>query len=264
MIMNDNLKLIKKIIEGMESTGFKYGSLYELDKQSITKLYETLGKEKKENIYTLLVVIDSTYSTQMTKRYYAMDELSDVLWGIEQRKPLEQAFCDLLKDKDFTPFNIPGKGTNLFTENYGIGKDGKDKGKAVSFISKFAYFVTGCKFPIYDSIVKEMFPLFWKFCGFPKNEMPKIEKNDIVSLINAIDMFIERLGEHGIPADYDIIDQLLWRTGKIRRGNWSLILSMEQYQKYAQNTEKPELAFHDDPLMLEYYELAKRIEALPK
>ena len=255
--MNENLRLIKEIVEGMKSSNFGSGSVYEKDKQCIKKMFDSLGTGStpcskvytEEEIYILLTVIDSTYSTQMTKRYYGTVELAKVLFELNTKKPLYQLFTDFLKDKNFEVFSIPGKNTNLFTENYGIDKNGTDKGKAVSLITKFAYFVTDFQFPIYDSIVTEPLP---------------IKKYDVPSLITAIDAFIAKLEKEGIHIDYDSFDQLLWRTGKICRENFSLILSMEQYIDYKREKTPLTEVLKNDQTMLKFLTLASHICPLYK
>lgn len=269
--MNENLRLIKEIVEGMKSSNFGSGSVYEKDKQCIKKMFDSLGTGStpyskvytEEEIYILLTVIDSTYSTQMTKRYYGTVELAKVLYTLNTKKPLCQLFTDFLKDKNFEVFSIPGKDTNLFTENYGIDKNGTDKGKAVSLITKFAYFVTDFQFPIYDSIVTELYKPFWTFCGFSEKPLP-IKKYDVPSLITAIDAFIAKLEKEGIHIDYDTFDQLLWRTGKICRENFSLILSMEQYIDYKREKTPLTEVLKNDQTMLKFLTLASHICPLYK
>lgn len=269
--MNENLRLINEIVEGMKSSNFGSGSVYEKDKQCIKKMFDSLGTGStpcskvytEEEIYILLTVIDSTYSTQMTKRYYGTVELAKVLYTLNTKKPLYQLFTDFLKDKNFDPFFIPKQGTNLFTENYGIDKNGTDKGKAVSLITKFAYFVTDFQFPIYDSIVTELYKPFWTFCGFSDKPL-SIKKYDVPSLITAIDAFIAKLEEKRIHIDYDTFDQLLWRTGKICRENFSLILSMEQYIDYKREKTPLTEVLKNDQTMLKFLTLASRICPLYK
>ena len=117
--------------------------------------------------------------------------------------------------------------SNLFSEGYGIGKDAKSKGTAISLISKYAYFLTDFQFPIYDSVVKEMYP---KLCNYLFLEnMPAIKVTDIARYINAIDSLRNIIGT---SATYDAFDRLLWYVGKIHGGNLSLLLNMQDYSAY--------------------------------
>ena len=234
---NALLKLFDKISQ-FESDN----SGYSIGKSTIKKVFDATQSYSKEDLLARLTIIDSMYSTQMNRRYYGLEELAEVLYDISKKKTLSDAFIDFLKEKDFNLFKISDKDTNLFTERYGIGKNGEDKGRAVSLISKYAYFETHYQFPIYDSIVREMYPRIWNYCGFPQNNMPKIKTNDIVSFINAIDILIEKLNHATV--NYDSLDRVLWYVGKIQRGNLSLILSRTEYEafvkKYPQQFKKKE------------------------
>ena len=188
------------------------------------------------------------YSTQMSRRYYALDELADFLAKLSEGKQgkLRQMFLDFAKDpeKNLSLFDFTFKEKkeeikkNLFSESYGIGKDGQDKGVAISLISKYAYFDTKFQFPIYDSIACEMYPLVWTHCGFAKKNMPRlIHQNKggrvigcktLVEYTKAINLLIRKLDSKDL--DYDLLDRFLWFVGKIRRGNLSLVLSREEYE----------------------------------
>ena len=215
---------------------------YSLGKLAIQKVFEATNTYSVEDILARLTIIDSMYSTQMNRRYYGLEELAEVLSEINKKQNLAEAFLGFLNDKDLSRFQIRGKATDLFAEKYGIGKNGEDKGLAVSLISKYAYFETRYQFPIYDSIVREMYPRVWSYCGFPQNEMPQIKTNDICSFIDAIDILIGKLNYKTI--NYDSLDRVLWYVGKIQRGNLSLILSRTEYEafvkKYSQKVKKKE------------------------
>lgn len=213
---------------------------YSLGKLAIQKVFEATNTYSIEDILARLTIIDSMYSTQMNRRYYGLEELAEVLTEINKKQNLTEVFLAFLKAKDLSRFQIRGKATDLFTEKYGIGKNGEDKGLAVSLISKYAYFETRYQFPIYDSIVREMYPRVWSYCGFPQKEMPQIKTNDICSFIDAIDILIGKLNYKTI--NYDSLDRVLWYVGKIQRGNLSLILSRTEYEafvkKYSQKVKK--------------------------
>lgn len=213
---------------------------YSIGKSTIRKVFDATQSYSKEDLLARLTIIDSMYSTQMNRRYYGLEELAEVLSEINKKQNLAEAFLGFLNDKDLSRFQIKGKETDLFAEKYGIGKNGEDKGLAVSLISKYAYFETRYQFPIYDSIVREMYPRIWSYCGFPQKEMPQIKTNDICSFIDAIDILIAKLNHKTI--NYDTLDRVLWYVGKIQRGNLSLILSRAEYdafvKKYSQKVKK--------------------------
>lgn len=241
---NDKLKEILDLL--VKKDVCQTDSGFSADKDAIQKIFEvTVGdgaQIKKSDILIRLTLIDSMYSTQMGRRYYALEELADVLDIVSVNNGgLKQLFMDFAKDpeKNISKFDyqLGKKTSNLWAECYGIGKDGSEKGIAISLISKYAYFETGCKFPIYDSIACEMYPMVWKKSGF-EGKSPKIleyinygkidGKQTIVNFIKAINLLIEKINHPEL--NYDLLDRYLWYVGKIRRGNLSLILTRDQYE----------------------------------
>lgn len=217
---------------------------FSADKDAILKVFEGTKGYTKDGILVRLTLIDSMYSTQMGRRYYALDELAEVLTTLAQGEEdrLKNLFIEFAKNPDknlkfFTYNSDPKTKKNLFSECYGIGKDGKDKGVAISLISKYAYFETGFQFPIYDSIACEMYPLVWHYCGFGKTKPELLVKNGtnvdgaktMVAYVKAINLLIDKLDCKGL--NYDLLDRFLWFVGKIRRGNLSLVLTRDEYQK---------------------------------
>lgn len=227
----DNLK--KKDVYADEVNGFSS------DKAAIVNIFKSTNSRSLADILLRLTVIDSMYSTQMNRRYYALQELAEKLYCLDQKKGLAKLFEEFIgKKRDASLFNgeIGNDEFNLFAENYGIGKDGTDKGVAVSLISKYAYFETHCCFPIYDSIACEMYPKIWDYCGFGKRNYKLKEQDNkqrlvgdmtIVVYTQAIDDLIDRLGGN---ISYDHLDRLLWFVGKILRGNLSLIIDRKSYE----------------------------------
>ena len=276
--MNNNHKKLLNLFEKIHSEK-KDESGYSLGKSTILKVFKATDGYSHEDILARLTLIDSMYSTQMSRRYYGLEELAVALADVHNRKNLEEAFLDFLKDKDLKPFELRNSKkvkTNLFIEKYGIGKNGEDKGKAVSLISKYAYFETEFRFPIYDSIVREMYPRIWNYCGF-KEKMPEIKANDMVSFIEAIDLLIRQLDCTDVT--YDTLDRVLWYVGKIYRGNLSLVLSREEYDAFAEKYTKTEdgkkvfafdiatvdlksLPIKKDSLVYDFFVLAKDLKQL--
>ncbi len=217
------LKLIEENIDESSS--------YASDKNAIAMIFKTLPMESSKDVYnnTLvkLTVIDSLYSTQMSRRYYGLDELARLLAALQSNNDLSKVFIDLAAGKIKSGDKIfEHDKKNLFTEKYGIGKDGGDKGTAVSLISKYAYFLTDYKFPKYDSIAREMYPRIWKYCGFKESCPSAVELKSLDGFIKGINTLMDKLS----IKSYDTIDRLLWTVGKIMRGNLSLVLTMEEYQ----------------------------------
>ena len=273
--MNNNLKTLYQLFKKIHSFE-NDNSGYSLGKSTILKVFKATNNYTQEDLLARLTLIDSTYSTQMGRRYYGLEELAAALLSVHSKKHIKSAFLDFLKDKDMKPFEL-GKKTNLFTEKYGIGKNGEDKGGAVSLISKYAYFETEFKFPIYDSIVREMYPRIWNYCGFPKSEMLEFKYNDMTSFVEMINLMISKLNSTYV--NYDSLDRILWYVGKIYRGNLSLVLSREEYDAFAEKYTKTEdgkkvfafdiatvdlksLPIKKDSLVYDFFVLAKELKLL--
>lgn len=277
--MNDNHKKLLNLFEKIHSFE-NDNSGYSLGKSTILKVFRATDGYTREDLLARLTLIDSMYSTQMGRRYYGLEELAVALVDVHKKKNLETAFLDFLKDKDMKPFelrNSKKSSTNLFTEKYGIGKNGEDKGGAVSLISKYAYFETAFKFPIYDSIVREMYPRVWNYCDFPKRELPEFKSNDITNFVEMIDLIICKLNCKLV--NYDSLDRVLWYVGKIYRGNLSLVLSREEYDAFAAKFTKMKggkkvfafdisevdlksLPIKKDSLVYDFFALAKELKEL--
>lgn len=243
----DKVKTITDILRKIaERDVYNTESGFPSDKDAIRRLFALTTDNTKENHLLRLTVIDSMYSTQMNRRYYGLEELANAMYAIQEKsnKSLENLFLEYLKTKDASIFDYTDelseckkRNTNLLSEKYGIGKDGSDKGVAISLISKYAYFVTGYKFPIFDSIACEMYPKIWKYCELPgKPANPIVQEKGSTTMdgiatmknyINELDLFIKGLGGN---ISYDHLDRLLWFVGKIIRGNLSLVLTHKDYK----------------------------------
>ena len=237
----ENIDFVKKLMNELSDPNFMMESGYAINKKTIKDIFKLTQDKKvsKDNIHARLTVIDSMYSTQMNKRYYALEGLAKELYNLQKtyELPLAEQFRKFAIDP--TDEGI----LNIFNKQYGIGKDGKDKGLAVSLLSKYAYYDTNFQFPIYDSIVRERYAGFWIYCDFDKTEIPQIHKNkiDIKTFIKAINKLLKNLNYTNIPQRYDVLDRLLWVVGKIIRGNLSLILSENEYVELVSENEYVEL-----------------------
>ena len=277
--MNNNHKKLLNLFEKIHSEK-KDESGYSLGKSTILKVFKATDGYSHEDILARLTLIDSMYSTQMSRRHYGLEELAVALADVHNGKNLEEAFLDFLKDKNLKPFELRNSKkvkTNLFIEKYGIGKNGEDKGSAVSLISKYAYFETKFKFPIYDSIVREMYPRVWNYCGFPQSEMLEFKYNDMTSFVEMINLMISKFNSTYV--NYDSLDRVLWYVGKIYRGNLSLVLSRKEYDAFAEKYTKTEdgkkvfafdiatvdlksLPIKKDSLVYDFFVLAKELKLL--
>lgn len=229
--------LIKDILGKIESGGV-VGNGYASNKTAISQLFSATSDEKEEDILLRLTVIDSMYSTQMNKRYYALEDLAKAMFaiGTEKNCPLAKLFTEFTMTLDASLFDY--RDGNLFGNRYGIGKDGGSKGVAISLISKYAYFTTNYQFPIFDTIVCETLPCLVISLG-PQKKKPSLRKKDnkqrilgmetMVRFVSVINKFISGIDS---SISYDSLDRLVWFVGKIRRGNLSLILSKDEYVRW--------------------------------
>ena len=97
--MSKHLKTLHSIFEKLHNIKVD-SSGYSLGKATILKVFNATNSYTTEGILARLTLIDSMYSTQMSRRYYGLEELAKVLTEINQNKPIEKAFMD-----------------NFFTEN---------------------------------------------------------------------------------------------------------------------------------------------------
>ena len=202
-----------------------HGDRYSNAKAMIARVFKNTNGQNKLDVMTRLALIDNLYATQMDHRYFAFDDLAGQLLK-ESRKGSGAFVCDeSIADKE------------LWNKQYGIGKGGEEKGVAISLISKYGYFATGFKFPIFDSIVCETIPLVWPFVvgvGSPKIKSLSQNRNlngveKITQVVKAVNQLKENLGD---DADYETLDCLLWTTGKMMKGNFEWFFSRKDYLKW--------------------------------
>jgi hypothetical protein len=187
---------------------------YLRDKKVIQDFFKNPNlKFEQDSIITQLTIIDSYYSTNLSKRYYGKEDIAkkmcSIAKGFEELRQLFENFA-INPENDYI--------ITLFKDKYGISKTGEDFGQAISIISKYAYFLTEGNFPIFDSIVCEVYPLIMR---------KSISQNNIVPFITSMN----ELSQKSNINNYDKLDNLLWLIGKIRRGNYSLILNKKNYKE---------------------------------
>jgi len=197
--------LAKEILE-KETPYFK-------DKLAISSFFNFNSDEyTKEIIEHQLTIIDSYYSTNMSKRYYGIEEIAESILKISSSKnELSKIFQEFVRNPTLNNEII-----ELFKSEYGYNKLGEKYGQANSLISKYAYFVTNYNFPIYDSIVRKVYPLIMK---------TNIKDDNIVNFI----IQMKELLQSSNIENFDKLDNFLWLIGKIKRGNYSLILKKDNY-----------------------------------
>ena len=251
MACNCTKKSLQTILRSIKQYDVS-GDGYSVNKKAIKRVFNLTDGGLLEDVMARLALIDGMYSTQMNRRYYPLEDLAHVLVTLEKKTPLKKSLESFTKKLTTNLFDV-GKDGNLWSNGYGIGKDGNPKGAAVSLISKYAYFETEYKFPIYDSIACEVLPLLWPIViggdapnlTYNNSKQQMDGQKTIVAFITAINKMREELGP---DADYDTLDRLMWYTGKMLRGNFSLVFSKEEYLIWANVAKKKGVEFNDESL----------------
>lgn len=197
---------------------------YQKDKNLISDIFD-LSNLLEDKEHLRLTVIDSSYSTQMNKRFFGIDSLSKALRNIS----IVGGAIETLAIEYINNPECNNQISDLFNSEFGFKKTGKSYGKANSLITKYLYFLTKYKFPIYDSLVKKSYKYFKK--KYPDLNLPKIPNvcnNAYFQAINILNAYSE-------INNYDILDNLLWLTGKIQNGSFSLIINNETYLQLVEN-----------------------------
>jgi hypothetical protein len=191
---------------------------YSRDKILISEIFN-LSRDLSDKVLLRLAVIDGFYSTQMNKRFFGIDELSDSITKLSCDDNIIKKYAlDYLHNT-----NTENDISLLLKSNYGFNKSGMEYGKASSLISKYLYFITDHGFPIYDSLVKRSYKQFQiKYKGFKLPNLPHECNNQYFASI-------ARLNEISGINDYDLLDNLLWLYGKITEGSFSLIIPKDSY-----------------------------------
>lgn len=204
----------------MNNTLVKYSSLankilnnetrYKTNKAIISEVF-TMNNPNK--VQFRLTVIDSYYSTQMSKRLYGIEDIanelvkySDEFLKLEIAKFLQNPTEGIIKE--------------LFNKSYGFDKEAKNAKKAISLLSKYFYFLSECQFPIYDTLGKISYNL--------------LKNNDYITSQaltdeNYFELMIA-LNQSSTIKDLEKLDNLLWLLGKIKEGSFSILMDKSKYE----------------------------------
>ena len=233
--IKDLLQRISNYDSAKDKTG------YYQDKKNIKSLFESTRNGLDESkIRIRLTVLDSMYSTQMRMRPYGLEDLTKAIWEKCHKNngaKLKETLTAIAAGKELDNDDEAKEIYNLFCGKYGV--EGNNA-QAVSLISKYFYFETGYKFPIYDSIVREYLPILYKYCGseIPRKKANEQNTDDIIKrYIKTINEFFTNVIRYYDEWRYDSLDHLLWVVGKILRGNLSLVLEASDYKKITERDE---------------------------
>lgn len=191
-------------------------SQYAKEKAFISKCFQMSVENQFDKVKLRLHLIDSLYSTQMSKRYYGIEELAEALKQYSDEELIREADKYINNEKSEVL-------KNLFSEKYGYNSVGQKEKKAVSLISKYLYFLTGYQFPIYDSLVKIAYPKVIKEYNI-KTDYTKITDVNFVQALSKLNQLSE-------INNFEKLDNYLWYSQKLESNSFSLIFSKEEHLK---------------------------------
>lgn len=205
------MSLIK--FSNLSQTILNHETRYQANKKIIQDIFKTTSVLSKDTIQFRLTVIDSYYSTQMSKRLYGIEDITNELVKYND---------DTLKLEidNFLQNQTEGIIKELFNKTYGFDKEAKNAKKAISLLSKYLYFLSECMFPIYDTLGKVSYNL--------------LKNNDyITSQALTDDNYFELmivLNQSSTIKDFEKLDNLLWLLGKIKEGSFSILMDKTKYE----------------------------------
>lgn len=214
----------------MNSNLIKYSNLaqtilnqetrYQANKKIIQDIFKTSRVTFKDTIQFRLTVIDSYYSTQMSKRLYGIEDIatelvkhSDDTLILEIAKFLQNPTEGIIKE--------------LFNKTYGFDKEAKNEKKAISLLSKYLYFLSDCQFPIYDTLGKVSYNLL---------KDNKYITSKALTDDNYFELMIA-LNQSSTIKNFEKLDNLLWLLGKIKEGSFSILMDKSKYETIAKQVD---------------------------
>ncbi|WP_300978480.1 hypothetical protein [Flavobacterium sp.] len=186
---------------------------YQGNKKIIQDIFKTPSDNFKDTIQFRLTVIDSYYSTQMSKRLYGIEDIAN---------ELVKYYDDTLKLEIDIFLQNPTEGIikDLFNKTYGFDKEAKNAKKAISLLSKYLYFLSDCQFPIYDTLGKVSYNLL---------KDNKYITSKALTDVNYFELMIA-LNQTSRIKDFEKLDNLLWLLGKIKEGSFSILMDKSKYE----------------------------------
>jgi len=172
-----------------------------------------------EKVKLRLTIIDSIYSTNMSRRLFGINELAKQILDLSESN--DSILIDKINAFILNPSN-QNEIKTILLKQFGIDKKGNKKGHATSLISKYFYFLLEFQFPIYDSLVKDNLPIINK---------NTIQVNSLILKEGQIKYFqdIIKFNKESQINDFNKLDNMCWLFGKIKRGSFSLIIDKIKY-----------------------------------
>lgn len=210
----------------------------------------------QDHILLRLVVLNSYYSTNAAYSYFSLERLAERIidettqFAGKSGKLPNDYFYDIVLQNLGKPTTI---GKDFFEASYGIQKIGTPGASLKSLISKYAYYCMMMDtkryplgFPIYDSLARESYRKVMSALGLKPQTAQTLQSGSIGEYISALNELREEIFGAGSTAlfcglqQFDILDAYLWWMGKLEGGNFSLLLTENEY-KMLINYVKPTL-----------------------
>ena len=175
--------------------------------------------KQKDNIRERVIILDSLYSTNLSKTIYQIDDLVERLKKEEKEHAgfKNKKFEDIIKLRIFQDsFGIKEKNNKPEKDEEGLS--GK---KPLSFLTKYFYFLTEFKFPIRDSFIVD---------SLKDLRLSKFK----LTTDNFFKEIIEIKNE--LNCTFKELDKFLWLYGKMKphgkekKPSFTTFLNKEQFQ----------------------------------
>ena len=182
----------------------------------------------KKNFFVRIVLIDKIYSTQIDNIESELDELE---------KEVEKFEIYFGENNLFDIYEKENKFENTFNKLYGKRKKYNTGIKAISFLSKYFYFLSNKNFPIYDKIARE---------SLIKLKLTD-EKYSLNKLENNWKFYFNLLKDIKVSynINFDELDNFLWFFGKLRELNFKTIINSSNIEEFFNQNKNLQEIFED-------------------
>lgn len=208
-------------------------------KKLIEKIFNETNGDDLNDILIRLTIIDSFYSTNMSKSNNGIEEIAEEIIKYENDLTIVKECKEFLKDCS-NDFVMECNMYTLFNKKYGCNKSDivkkeveKDDGNhAISLISRYLYFISNFKFPIYDDLAFDSYILIinnYDQLNLKLNKYGVGSPNNL-EIVKYFKNIID-LNESSNIQNFDKLDNFLWLIGKVKNGNYSFIVNKKEYKK---------------------------------
>lgn len=192
-------------------------------------------------ILVRLRLIDTIYSTNGNLCYLSVEELAEAIYrrlGSSEVGAANVFYNFVLNPTESDPV------AELFGKKYGIRKNLHSGVGKVSLLSKYAFFQLEkfgpqkypLGFPICDAIALNMYPEVYMRLNVHASQAATDNNSGYINAFKSLLVDIKRLTGYVFKnQEFDVLDQYLWRIGKMRRGSYTLLLDRQDYEQLITN-----------------------------